>query len=528
MAVPRFFDRVGLAVAGALGAPGVTVATLEKELGNRIVEVRIPETPHGSDEWVAEMLVNLAARLYPTLSLVGRRDSCTRLERLARAINPRVEFATGGAPSLVALVGHSPAPTSPAYAVRVQSDGWVARVLPPGEVLVRGPANPYAAAAAACFAAGELFRQAFASAVPRARKGVVSVSLLDYSEAAGEFVGLPPHLELGELGFAGVGAVGSGALWAMARHSGLRGQVHLIDPDVSELSNLERYVLLEEGCIGKPKVNTAARCLERAGLRVTRHRKTLEALAGERGRGFPTICVSVDNVMGRRAAQALLPRVVVNAWTQDRGLGVSFHRLNSGSPCLNCLYMPAGDRPSQSAVIAETLGLEIREAAELFFGNGVPTAEQLAKIAAGTRAAPETAEGWKGKRIRELFTEVCGAANLNVREDGQPEAVPLAHQSALAGVLMAAELVKQLSPDLARVGQRGNVVTWHDVTGCVPDTWVEPFPVHPRCICTDRVYRDAYNDKWRDENASDHTDSPRDVSGRNRDPASVLEAVDSA
>lgn len=528
MALPRFFDRVSLAVAGALAAPGVTAATLAKELGNRIIEVRLPETPHGSDECVAEMLVNLVARLYPTLRLVGPRVSCTRLERLARAINPRVDFAAGDAPALVALVGNSSGQRTSDYALRVQSDGWVARLLTPEQVVVRGPPNPYAAASAACFAAGELFRRSFASAVPGARRDAVSVSLLDYSETAGEFDELPPSLDIGEVGFAGVGAVASGALWAMARHADLRGEVHLIDPDVAELSNLERYVLLDEECLRKPKVNTAAKVLEGTRLHVTRHRKTLQALAGERRRGFVTICVSLDNVIGRRTAQALLPRLVVNGWTRDRGLGVSSHRFTNGAPCLNCLYMPTGDRPSQSAVIAQTLGLEIREAAELYFNNRVPTADQLAKIAAKTRASPETVAAWEGKRIRDLFNDVCGAANLNVREDGQPEAVPLAHQSALAGVLMAAELVKQLSRVLAAAAQRGNVVTWHDVTGCVPDSWIEPFPVHPRCICTDRIYREAYAAKWCDENVSDDTNPPRDVIAGNRDPVAVLETVDGA
>jgi len=496
MALPRFFDRVSLAVAGALAAPGVTTATLTKELGNLIVEVRLPGNMYGSDEWVAEMLVNLLARLYPTLRLTGPRASCMRLERLARAINPRVDFDEGIAPALVAFVGNSRASAPALGALRVQSDGWVARLLTPEQVVVRGPPNPYAAAAAACFAAGELFRRSFPSAVSSARNENVSLSLLDYSEGCGELDALPSTLDVGEVAFAGVGAVASGALWALAHHVELRGDLHLIDPQLAELSNLERYVLLDEGSLGKPKVNTAAKFLERPGLQVRRHRKTLEALAGERGRGFTTICVSVDNVDGRRAAQALLPRLAVNGWTRESGLGASWHRFDSGLPCLNCLYMPTGDRPSQSAVIAQTLGLEPREAADLYFNNRVPSPDQLAKIARKARASTETVAQWAGKRVRELFTEVCGAANLNVREDGQPEAVPLAHQSALAGVLMATELVKQMSPALAARAQPGNAATWHDVTGPVPSCWAEPFRVHPRCICSDRLYRDVYRAKW--------------------------------
>ena len=80
--------------------------------------------------------------------------------------------------------------------------------------------------------------------------------------------------------------------------------------------------------------------------------------------------------------------------------------------------------------------------------NRVPTEGQLARIAAKTRASAKTLDSWRGKSTRELFIQVCGAANLNVRDDGQPEAVPLAHQSTLAGVLMAAELIKRLSPVL--------------------------------------------------------------------------------
>ncbi len=530
MALPPFFSRASLAVAGALATPAVSAVSLRHVLGDLIVEVRCPEaiTIFESDEWIAELLVNLLARLYPTIRVVAPSSVAIRLKRLARAINPDIDFDGGGASVIVVAVGNASATTPDA--IRVRADGWVARVLTREHLVPRGPSNPYAAAAAACLAAAEVFRRAFPSAVPSARRENVSLSLLDYSTDAGEHDALPRMVDLREVAFAGIGAVASGGLWALARHRGIRGELHLVDPEAAELSNLQRYVLLDMESVGKPKVRIASRAVERPGLTVKMHRKKLEALAGERGRGFESICVSVDNVDGRRAAQALLPRIVVNGWTHGGGLGVSWHRFGTRAPCLACLYMPEGDRPSQSAVIAKTLGLEQREASELFLYNRVPTEDQLARIAAKTRASVETLELWRGKSIRELFVQVCGAANMNVSDDGQPEAVPLAHQSTLAGVLMAAELIKRSSPVLRTEAQVANVIRWHDATGPVPVSWTEPFARDARCICSDPVYLAAYRTKWGNEPEFESldVDAPSDLVVGEGEPLVAVQPIHGA
>jgi len=41
-----------------------------------------------------------------------------------------------------------------------------------------------------------------------------------------------------------------------------------------------------------------------------------------------TICISVDNASTRRAAQALLPKLIINGWTGDQSLGASWHVLD--------------------------------------------------------------------------------------------------------------------------------------------------------------------------------------------------------
>jgi hypothetical protein len=527
VAVPAFFARSSLAVAGALGAPEVTAASLEARLATFIVEIVCPESALASDYWTAELLVNLLARLYPSIRITAPPPAKLRLERVARSINPNSDLTNTGAASVTVAVGDTVG--LPQGALHVRSDGWVARLSTAPWSAPRGPANPYAAAAAACFAAAEVFRRAFADNISTPARDNISVSLLDFSAEAGALDGMPEVMDVGETAFAGVGAVAAGAIWAMARHAGLRGDLHLIDPQVAELSNLQRYVLLDMEAVGRPKVKVAAKALARPGITVKMHRTTLERVAGERGRGFCTICASPDNVDGRRAAQGLLPRLVLNGWTKDTGLGVSWHRFTAQAPCLCCLYMPSGKRASQSEVIAQTLGLETREAADLYLKNAVPSVEQLRRIAEKARAAPEVVGAWQGKSIREIFTAVCGAANLNVREDGQPEAVPLAHQSALAGVLMAAELVKRATPELAAKAQGVTAIAWHDATGPAPTSWMEPVAKEPGCICSDPTYRRAYFAKWGTEvvPSADANLAPH-LTLRKRAPLPVLEAVDGA
>ena len=107
MALPPFFDRASLAVAGALATPAVSAGSLRHVLGNVVVEVRCPDavTAIESDEWIAELLVNLLARLYPTIRVVAPDPFAGRLKRQARAINPAVDLNDGRAAAIVVAVG---------------------------------------------------------------------------------------------------------------------------------------------------------------------------------------------------------------------------------------------------------------------------------------------------------------------------------------------------------------------------------------------------------------------------------------
>lgn len=105
---------------------------------------------------------------------------------------------------------------------------------------------------------------------------------------------------------------------------------------------------------------------------------------------------------------------------------------------------------------------------------------------------------FEGRPLRILYTDgFCGGAVIPLGEMEWPASdvhVPLAHQPALAGVLLAAAG--------ARMGLDGNassVVTQYDVLKLQKEFHMFPAakPAMKRCICQDTNYRYVYRKKHR-------------------------------
>ena len=110
---------------------------------------------------------------------------------------------------------------------------------------------------------------------------------------------------------------------------------------------------------------------------------------------------------------------------------------------------------------------------------------------------PAVLKPWRNKPIGELYTDVvCGAVPLDIGGAGREEVVPLAHQSVLAGILMAVELLKRCQPELASISQPETLISWDDILRPAPKNWKKPRPRENGCICGDQVYQSVYREKW--------------------------------
>lgn len=486
MALAPFFERVYGALGGHLA---ISRESLTSALENVTVGIRCGTKPSKNDIWIAELSTNLLARLYPRLSISGPKKYSSSLRDLALEINPDIEFVKNAPDETTICVGSAIADN----AIFPNASGWVARVnhTPSRRV---GPPNPYSAGAASTLACAELFRRIF---LKSRQERDVSLSLLNFDNKTGATLELADE-SIGEVLFVGVGAVGNAALWALARHTNIQGSLWLVDPEEITLSNLQRYVLATYADVGRSKVLLGQNSLGCTRLIIEPNHSTLEKFAEmQRSTDIPVTVVSVDNVDGRRSAQALLPRLVINGWTGDQALGTSWHVLSREAACLACLYHPHGEGASATEQAAKALGLP-HDRTALLWVSRQPLSDDDIRMAAMALGVDESIlTPWRGKSLGDLYTDVvCGAVSLDIAGVGKIETVPLAHQSALAGILMAAELIKRTHPELAALSQPETLVSWDDVLRAPPTIWGKPRAREKGCICGDSDYQKVYAQKW--------------------------------
>jgi hypothetical protein len=487
MALAPFFDRTYGAVGGHLA---VSRESLTGLLNDVVVGIRCGDKLSQNDVWIAEFLTNLAARFYPRLAFTGPDDIVGRLTRIAVWINPQIDIETNSPGHTSIRIG----PGSDDSTMFPSAGGWVAQTAhAAGER--QGPANPYSSAASAALAAAEMFRRVVCKGEAEPDS---AVSLLDLSPDAGASYELNPT-DIDDLLFVGLGAVGNSALWTMARDHTLSGTISLVDGETLALSNVQRYVLAGTDDDGALKVALGERALMDSSIKSKPVASTLAGFIASKAADLkvPLLAVSVDNVAGRRAAQALLPKILVNGWTGDQALGASWHVFSRDAACVACLYHPQGKGLSATEQAAKAFGLSPMRVAELWVSGQPLSSDDMNTVARALGVKLETLDPWRQKSIDKLYTDIgCGAVPLDVTGLGKIETVPLAHQSALAGVLMAAELVKRCNPELASVSQQEPLVSWDNILKGPQKIRAKFRPREAGCICGDKDYQNVYAELW--------------------------------
>jgi molybdopterin/thiamine biosynthesis adenylyltransferase len=510
MALAEFIDKAALAASHVLQRFDYTAFV--KKLEGCAVLVGFDGSAASSAEGVTtlDLLVNLLARLYPTINLVplgkSSRVALPRLVSLAQGINPSVDVRIGTSTARAdasVVVGQTRIPAAK-RCTYVGSDGWVVRLSARKPVGSGLSVNPFGAAGAACFGAANVFRTVFAQSLfPRSGrdKGFV-FSLVDYDPRAMR----PANPELGavDLGVAhivGLGAIGCGAAWCLARLNTVKGTLHLVDPEALELGNLQRYILPHRRDVDRPKVEVARDTFSGTGLQVLAHHQRWGQYLCERGNcAIEAVAVALDTAQDRIAVQASLPRWIVNAWTQTGDLGVSRHTFLADEACLACLYLPDRKVPDEDELVAKAIGLpqSLMEVRTLLYNNRPIGKDLLGRIATALTIPLEHLLQFEEQPLRAFYSKaVCGGLVLKFAGKGQQDSqaeVPLAFQSALAGTMLAAEIVID-----ACGMRRSPIPTISRINLLQPLAQYLNFPArkHPsgRCICQDADYVAAFSAK---------------------------------
>ncbi|HEY3292821.1 MAG TPA: ThiF family adenylyltransferase [Candidatus Nanopelagicaceae bacterium] len=514
MSLPPFFDRITNAVGPLVGS----TEKLADFLTSRTIRIHIPN--ESADDLVLSagflFAVNLAARIYPTISLSAPAILAEVAQKLVLSINPLCDVSASK-DYCDAELCFSDERLPSAATITVALSGWTVFVDSRPER--KGPSNCLTSLAAAALGIGELFRTVFADFLPTGRRAPAPATFPMLGDSEVNNVAIE-HVDIGRVHLVGAGAIGQAFLYALSQLD-IEGTLFVIDPENIELSNLQRYVLSFMSDVGVSKCEIANRALHHRSVAVIQSKavwgESEDSMAAE------TICTALDSARDRIAVQAGLPRRIYNAWTQPNDLGWSRHERFGEDPCLACLYVPAGAMLSQHQLIASALHQnELRVLAYLTLSlpidhplrfDQIPKLPQypippdgarwceksiLQDIIESLKLDPSVRDTWKGRELSTLYREgICGGAivSSNFGEIPQDVIVPLAHQSALAGVLLATDLVVAQHPELKKRRSR-NVESRLNVLAPLSQITDRPRQRTPGCICSDPVYLTRYRYKW--------------------------------
>lgn len=498
MALADFYERAAVAASQVIAgfSPDLFRRILEQENVGLALGQQAAATNEGKS--LAELSIRLLARLYPSIDLRAEVSSeGERLQGIARAINPQIEFRSG------ANVGIGIGSGSPSFDTTffAGSDGWDALISTDEPIATGSSENPLGAGVSACFAVGSIFKHLL---LPTLEEQIASrFCFSTYSCEKGKTPNNIPNSGWNlkhEAVLVGLGAIGNGAVWALGRAPSV-GSVHIVDHESLELSNLQRYVLAGHSDAGRWKTDVADEHFS-GDLTCISHRAKWAEFVQDYGYNWRQVLVALDSASDRRSVQAALPEWIANAWTQPGDLGVSVHdRFDGAGACLCCLYLPMDKAPNEDELVAAALSIpELVRDVRTLLHTGAPVGRQLLEAVAQRLDRPiEDVLPYEGRSIRELYVEgICGGRLIPLGKIGTPRQelhVQLAHQSALAGVLLAAALIRCSIETREAATTR---ITRIDVMGPLGEFLTQPTLKAQTglCICEDDDYVRAYHAKF--------------------------------
>ncbi len=508
MALAPFFDRARQSAAQVLR--DFDVDAFERRLNEVTVTIAF-DSESGSPEGGAalDLAARLIARLYPRvriLQLVATDGVAEALSNTMRSINPDIEIVEGEVSGRQIAVVLGSTRLDAGTTIYMGSDRWLARVSTTEPVGSGNSDNPFGAGAAACIALANVFRSVFGDMMAHSELDAdVRLSLLNFeSGSRAKNADLPAGLDLGVVQLVGVGAIGNAFVWAATRLKAITGDLHLIDHEDVDLTNLQRYVLPGTADVGRTKVMLAAGLFEGSAITATPFVATwADYVAGIGNYRFERVAVALDTARDRIQVQSSLPHRIYNAWTQTGDLGVSRHNFENEEACLACLYLPTAVLRNEDEIVAEELGLEGIEQVQrvrgmLYFGEPVGEAfvKEIAALTKVNEGALLTLAHLPLKAFRQKA--ICGSLIMRAADGSSADLeVPMAFQSALAGIMLAAEVVASSgSVRSMSVATRSLINLMRPVPERITSTVLKRVTDAPKCMCQDVDYQTVFRQKY--------------------------------
>ena len=355
--------------------------------------------------------------------------------------------------------------------------------------------NPILALITGCYAAARTAGKVFGARI-EAAETLSPFSILDFRTGTVEFDWNEP-LNLAEIHMAGIGAVGSALLFALLNHGAAEGKLILVDHDIIDSTNIERYCFFEpDDCLQK-KVEVAKKRLESVlpRLKVVAVPERMQKYVKESYGADSTFKIArlisaPDRRDTRREFQTLLPAELWDASTGPDDLIIHHNTFKPEQACLACVYPPDPSEDAHFKHVAETLNVPLAriKSGDLIDEND---AQQI------RQRYPELAlDELVNRPFDTVFSQLCAGGKIRLQAGDEVVIAPFPFVSALAGVLLYFELVKTIRQDRFGAFQNHNYIRINPFFNPNPSL-KKMLPSSPSCpVCKSPAMQRTFARMW--------------------------------
>ena len=514
MALAKYFSKDLLAINRLINT---NQKAFEDILNNKIIAIAFDENAILTEEGKngLDLIIRLVARLYPKIKFIDlseqNGETKGRFEKLALEINGNLEIVSDiEKEDILILAGITSKPVnSSVQTLYFGSDNWISKYSIKEQQSFNSTTNPFGCGIAACIVFSNVFRIFFSEFMDYKELDVeLQLSTFTFNTAEN------PELDkvtFEDVVIAGIGAIGNGVVWSLSKIQNLQGKLALVDGEEISKSNLQRYVLFKESDENKDKVEVANKFFNQKDLIVNPFKGEWKDYVQNRNNwDIDCVAVGIDNEKGRIGIQSSLPRILFNAFTEPESIGISKHLDFVNQPCLACYYIPNSKKINRTEEVAVNCGIsdKVDLIKDYYNYNAnvedvLPNKTQslLQEISISHNIPIEELSQYNGKKVDDFYSDyICGGTVLQLSKNNNEihdVDAPLAFQSAIAGLLLASEVVKY------QMQFKNNQCNRIDFYHLSPITELNPFQrditknVTGNCLCNDEYYIDRYNEKWK-------------------------------
>lgn len=471
---------------------------IKKRLKSFRIEIRVEDNDLNTIN-TSLILLNLLPRFFSNVKLSGNINLLYHFPPSHRGLITQIK----NNPSLIIYLG-SKKLKSRKQVLFVGSCGWSAYISTSKPMKYpKCNQNPIGAILAGALAAGEAFKRAF----PELKGELIKELIYDpltHGEGKNPVIDplIPNEIHFDDLTFVGLGGVGMGIIYCLNSLNSISGKLRLIDPEVMDKSNEQRYLYGFEEYRGIPKVSIVTRILNTDHpflLDIKPHRSYYEQFVQlvDMPLYLPLVVTTVDQEPTRRNVQAGLPKVILNGWTDTdnptMAYGMGKHELKEPYECLACAYFPKFAPKNHYEIAALRTGFTVSEIKNRQENNILTTEEDIVAISEHSGTNIINLKRFVDKPITELLHGNCGV--LTSLSSNKEATAPIPHIPLLLAIQLVTQLVIPYLEPSKKIKALESAAVFYGLKK--PST--NPFEKrekNPKCFCSDPVYLESYEKKW--------------------------------